>query len=253
MTEPSTTCKNCGSLLTGKFCQSCGQKADIHRITFKHLIHEFLHALTHADKGFLFLVKELTYRPGHVASEYLAGKRKVYFNPLTFFVIASAIWALAVSKSHYFESMASGYTRGSYQLPAWLAYYFAQSMSVVVAHGKIISLIIHAPLLALLTWLFFRRRKVNFSENLVLHAFLIGQSHLVLVLLFIPAFLLLGHAKMNNNIYQWVFAFYLAVAYQQFFKNHIVITIVKTALIQLLFMVLFWVPIFAMIFIRDHL
>jgi Protein of unknown function (DUF3667) len=256
MSQPSTACKNCGSTLAGNFCQNCGQKADIHRVTFKHLAHEFFHAITHADKGFLYLVKELSYRPGHVASEYLEGKRKIYFNPLTFFVLASAIWALAVSKSHYFESMASGYTRGSNganEMPEWLAYYFSQSMPIIVMHGKIISLIITAPLLAFLTWLFFHRRKVNYSENLVLHAFLVGYGHLIMVFIFIPAFLLLGHAKLNNNVYQWVFASYLALAYWQFFKSHWLVTIIKAAVIHFLFMILFWVPIFAVIFLRDHM
>ena len=255
MTETSIACKNCGTPLTGKFCQNCGQKADIHRITFKHLIHDFFHAITHADKGFLFLIKELAYRPGNVAREYLDGKRKIYFNPLTFFVLASAIWALATAKSHYFESMSSGYTRGgngSNEMPAWLGYYFSQSMRIIVVHGKIISLIITAPLLAFLSWLFFRKGKVNYSENLVLHALLIGFSHLVLVFIFVPLFLLFGHAKLNNEIYQWLFAAYLALAYWQFFKNHWLVAIIKAVVIHFLFKMLFWTPIFAIIFLRDH-
>jgi hypothetical protein len=127
MTETSSPCKNCGSTLTGKFCQNCGQKADIHRITFKHLLHEFFHALTHADKGFLFLVKEMTTRPGYVVQEYLDGKRKKYFNPLSFLVIAAAIWAILVLKSGYFESMGSGGPGGSRQMTGEFARYFPKA------------------------------------------------------------------------------------------------------------------------------
>jgi len=166
-------------------------------------------------------------------------------------VICSAIWALAVSKSHYFESMSTGKSRGANEIPQWMGYYFSQSMPVIIAHGKIISLIITAPLLALLTWLFFRTRKINYAENLLLHAFLAGQALLAMVIIFIPVFLIFGHAKLNNNIYQGVFMVYLMIAYQQFFKNHIVVTLLKTIIIQLLFMVFFWVPIFVLIFIRD--
>lgn len=256
MTETSTACKNCGSTLSGKFCAACGQQADIHRVTFKHLIHDFFHALTHTDKGFFFLIKELVYRPGYLAKEYLEGRRKKYFNPFTFYVIVSALWALVVSKSHYFESMSSGRPRMSGDAPEWarlLGYYFSQSMPFVIAHGKIISLVITAPLLALLTWLFFRKQKNNYAENLVLHTFLAGQALLVLVLIFIPAFFIFGHARLNNDIYQWLFAAYLALAYWQFFKNHWLVSIIKAVVIHFLFKILFWVPIFAVIFIRDHL
>lgn len=256
MTSTSATCKNCGSPLNENFCQRCGQKSDIHRITFKHLAHEFFHAITHADKGFLFLIKELISRPGFVAREYLDGKRKKYFNPLTFFVICSAIWALVVSKAHYFESIYSSRSRASGSsgsgMPEWLAYYFSQSMKLVITQGKLVNLIILGPMLALLTWVFFFKKKINYAENLVLHAFLVGFMQLGLVIFFIPAFLLFGHAQLNNYVYQGVFMIYLMIAYQQFFRNHLAITILKTVVIQFLFVFMFfWAPLFAFVFVRD--
>jgi hypothetical protein len=190
-----------------------------------------------------------------LAKEFLEGKRKKYFNPLTFYVIVSAVWALVVSKSHYFESMSSGRSRASGEMPEWmrlLGYYFSQSMPIVIAHGKIISLVITAPLLAFLSWLFFRKQKNNYAENLVLHTFLAGQALLGMVIIFIPAFLIFGSAKLNNEIYQWLFAAYLGFAYWQFFKNHWLVAIIKALVIHFLFKILFWLPIFAFIFIRDQ-
>lgn len=252
MTSTSTHCKNCGAQLTGNFCQNCGQSANIHKITFKHLFHEFFHALTHADKGFLFLIKELVTRPGYVALEYLEGKRKKYFNPLSFLVIAAAIWALVVLKSGYFEAMGSYNTRGSGGMPEEMARYFSESMRIILAHGKIITLIITAPVLAFLSWIFFRKHKNTLAENFVLSSFLAGQINLGLVIFFVPAFLLFGHAKMNNNIYQVVFLIYLMIAYQQFFKNHIILTIIKSIVIFILFIVIFWLLIFGFVFIREQ-
>ncbi|HMV08848.1 MAG TPA: DUF3667 domain-containing protein [Cyclobacteriaceae bacterium] len=254
MTQTSTACKNCGATLTGNFCQNCGQKADIHKITIGHLLHEFFHALTHADKGILFLAKELLYRQGVVAAEYLDGKRKKYFNPLSFLVIATAIWALIVLKSGYFESMGTGGSYGrAYEMPKQLAFYFSESMKIILTYGKIISLIITVPLLSLLTWMLFRNGKRSYAENLVLQAFLIGEVHLALALIFVPAFLLFGHARMNNNIYQLVFLVYLAIAYRQFFKEHVVVTILKTIIVQVLFIAFFWLSIFAFVFVREQL
>src|SRR6187402_2064747 len=98
-------CKNCDSPLTSNFCANCGQKADVHRITFGHFLHEFFHAFTHTDKGILLLMKALIARPGKVAHEYLEGKRKKYFNPLSFLVILSSIYAYVSHKTGYFEAL----------------------------------------------------------------------------------------------------------------------------------------------------
>lgn len=202
-------------------------------------------------------MKELVTRPGYVANEYLEGKRKKYFNPLSFLVISAAIWSLVVLKSGYFEAMGSGPPQGGgggrgYELPEELARYFSESMRIILTHGKIIILVITAPLLAFLTWIFFRKHKNSYAENLVLNTFLAGQINLALVIIFIPAFLIFGHAKMNNNVYQLVFLIYMMIAYHQFFKNHVVLTILKTILILFLFIVFFWLLIFAFVFVRGQ-
>lgn len=252
MTPTSTACKNCGEPLIGKFCQNCGQQTDIHKITLKHLLHEFFHALTHAEKGFLFLIKELITRPGYVVQEYLDGKRKKYFNPLSFLVLASAIWALIVLKSGYFESMGSGNSRSSFKMSGEFARYFSESVKIIIVHGKIISLIIIVPVMSFLSWIFFRKRQNTFAENLVLQSFMMGQANLALAIIFIPAFLLFGNAKINNNVYQVAFLGYMIVAYRQFFKNHVIVTILKTIIIMILFITLFWLSIFGFVFLRAQ-
>lgn len=98
-------CKNCDAATQGKFCSSCGQQVDTHRITVPHLSHELIHALTHADKGFLLLLKELITKPGIIARQYVEGKRKKYFNPLSFVVITTALSAFVSYKAGYFEAL----------------------------------------------------------------------------------------------------------------------------------------------------
>src|SRR5687768_6081335 len=96
------TCKNCELPFEGKYCPNCSQKADTHRFTLGHIGHEIFHAFTHADKGIIFLIKELLLRPGKVASEYAAGKIKKYFSPLTFYLLISAFTLFAISKSNFY-------------------------------------------------------------------------------------------------------------------------------------------------------
>jgi hypothetical protein len=158
-----------------------------------------------------------------------------------------------IYKSGYFESMNPPGKDGNYQMPPQVAALMQQSMQIVVAHGKVISLIIIVPTLGFLSWLFFRKSKYNYAENLVLQALMMGQMHLYMMVIFIPLFLLLGYARLNNTVYQLTVFVYMAVAYQQFFKNHIVVTLLKTVLIQFLFIVLFWVFIYSFVLVRNQL
>jgi hypothetical protein len=97
-----TTCKNCENTVEGNYCPNCSQKADTHRFTLKHFAHDFLHAFTHADKGIFLLMKELIIRPGKVATEFNAGKRKKYFNPITYLLIVMALQIYLSRKTDIF-------------------------------------------------------------------------------------------------------------------------------------------------------
>ena len=99
----SPNCLNCEENLevSAKFCPQCGQKTSTHRLTIAHILHDGLHALTHADKGIFHLLKDLAVKPGIVAREYIAGKRKRYFNPFTFFLIMMGLFVVSAS---YFNS-----------------------------------------------------------------------------------------------------------------------------------------------------
>ncbi|MEO7990558.1 MAG: DUF3667 domain-containing protein [Chryseolinea sp.] len=253
MTSPTLICKNCSAPLTGKFCQECGQKADTHKITLSHLFHEFFHALTHTDKGILLLVKEMILRPGFVAKEYIDGKRKKYFNPFSFLVIASAIYALVVMKSGYFEAMGGGGNgvRSFGRMPEQFAMYMRESMEIFIHHGKIISLVLVVPLMTFLSWIFFKKPRYNFAENLVLQSLMMGQINLFMVIIFIPLYLIFGHARLNNNIFQITFLVYMIVAFKQFFDNNIFIIIIKTIIIHVMFILLYWSLLIGFVFVRH--
>src|SRR5579864_2451240 len=86
-------CKGCGGTLDSgmHFCPSCGETAHPHRLDLKHILHEFIHAFLHADKGIFLLVKQLAQEPGLTALSYVNGSRKKYFNPVSFLLIAGGL------------------------------------------------------------------------------------------------------------------------------------------------------------------
>ena len=71
------TCSNCGAHLTGPYCAQCGQKDHKERMSLKVILHSTLESLTNVERGFWYTMKLLSHRPGKVAREYLAGKRKL--------------------------------------------------------------------------------------------------------------------------------------------------------------------------------
>ena len=155
-------CKNCNASFEGKFCSNCGQPASIHRLTIRHFLHELFHAMTHADKGFLLLARELLIRPGYVAREYVDGKRKKYFNPLSFLVITAAISAFVTYKSGYFEAMSHRPATASAQHreppnESMLAVYkaFGESARSAINNQKFLDLFLIFPSMSVFTWLLF--------------------------------------------------------------------------------------------------
>lgn len=241
-----TTCKNCENTFEGKFCPNCSQKADTHRFTVKHLAHEFFHAFTHTDKGILFLMKELLTRPGQVIREYNAGKRKKYFNPITFLLIASALQLFAMKKSHMFEHYADSLASLTAQLAPTKEVGAEMSESVkqqtekplafTLENSKILTFLF-IPVLGFFSWLMFRKRGANYAENLVLNVIISAQlSFLFLVLCFVPFLILPSYVILWMTLYfviNWVYTF---IVYKQFFGQGWGITILKGIIIQIAFM-----------------
>lgn len=242
-------CKNCEIALDGKFCANCGQKADIHRLTFLHVAHEFFHAFTHADKGFLLLAKRLITKPGVVAREYVAGKRKQYFNPLSFIVITSAAHAYISLKTGYFVALSqTGEGGANKRMPLIWKEVFEISNN----NGKLLSLIVGVPLLAFFSWLFFRRSKYAFPETFVLNAFIMGEGHIIRTMIFIPLFLLFPqHVQLNLWVFESLLLIYLIVAYKQFFGQNIFLTVLKSTFTMVLFMIFYWICILAYVYVKH--
>jgi hypothetical protein len=94
------SCKNCGEKLAGNYCSRCGQKRDVHRINWQHLAHSIPHAMFHVDSGILFTIKELAFRPGHAARDFLSGKRKPYYHPIFILILVSGLCSFLYAAWH---------------------------------------------------------------------------------------------------------------------------------------------------------
>ena len=82
----TTSCLNCGTPVTDKFCSHCGQKREVKRLNWKSLVEE-IHYWYNLENGFFNTVFELAIRPGRLYKNYLDGKRKRYYEPVSFLLI----------------------------------------------------------------------------------------------------------------------------------------------------------------------
>lgn len=189
-------CLNCDNEITAtqKFCSQCGQTTHVHRFTLTHFFHEVFHAFTHADKGIFFLIKELFLRPGIVAKEYIAGKRKKYFNPFTFFLILAALFVfsnglISSSSENHEKTIPEQITRISNpaQKEKALAQYnrAIKTRDFSAKHGNVIAMIA-VPFFAFFFWVIFYRRNYNYSEHLVANLMFVGFSNLAFTLIVFP-------------------------------------------------------------------
>jgi hypothetical protein len=101
--DQAAACKNCDRpLIAGwQYCADCGQQTATHRLTLHEIGHDTLHALLHVDRSALSLVRALALRPGRVALDYVAGRRKRYYGPFPFLIVSVAIASAAIALTDF--------------------------------------------------------------------------------------------------------------------------------------------------------
>jgi hypothetical protein len=92
MSHPATHrlhCQNCGAPLGGPYCSKCGQHdVDYHR-SFGHVLEDALEGVLHFDGKFFGSARYIFTRPGFLTTEFNAGRRTRYANPIRVYFFAS--------------------------------------------------------------------------------------------------------------------------------------------------------------------
>jgi hypothetical protein len=219
-----TNCLNCATLLTAddRFCPSCGQKTDTHRLKMSHIWHDIGHAFTHTDKGFFYTIKELAVRPGRVVREYVEGKRKKYFNPFSFLLIIIGLQLIANSVfKPYSQDFGQRPTITNSEQQRRYAPYLRRGNNYREFMNKRTNIVvlISTPFIAFILWLLFKRRGYNYAEHLVAMAFLNGYLHLIITFIFAPLLYLTRNTPSAQPVYYLMMLshiFYIGFMYYGF-------------------------------------
>lgn len=101
MKSETTYCKNCEAPISGAYCSNCGQRSIIKTLSFKETFSDLASGLFSFEAPFWRTLMRLFLNPGKLFREYLSGKRKTYFKPVSFFILFTAIHLLIRSLLDY--------------------------------------------------------------------------------------------------------------------------------------------------------
>jgi hypothetical protein len=235
-------CLNCKTETIGKFCYNCGQSSSVHRYTMKHLFsHDLIHGIYHVDHGILFTLKELILRPGNSIREHIQGNRTSLFHGISMIIVLLAC-------IHFVEGFA---LIKKYDLVSNEDTNTAKLIYSIYQKYPRLYVLLQIPFYATISFLFFRKSKLNYAENLVftiyLFCFILFCNLLFSITLALPI-------SKNIIIQLYTFQAYLILIYNifflyQFFSNFyenkriiliksIIIPFISLILIQLILILL---------------
>ncbi|KAF2326593.1 DUF3667 domain-containing protein [Flavobacterium ginsenosidimutans] len=225
----TSNCLNCNEEIAGKFCSNCSQAASTHRFSLSHVIkHDFIHGIFHFDKGFFYTIKELFSRPGHSIREYVQGKRTKHFN-----YFATIILLLTIS--YFLQKW------GKIEVASLFNQTASSGLFKILKNYSKFTVFLHIPIIAFASYLFFRKSKQNYTENLVLNLYL--QCGVLTISLIFPIFMLFTENKeflLAVNVFLSVLTFfYLIIFNYQYFsvfdikKYKLIIRVVVIAILFL--------------------
>lgn len=164
-------CLNCGAELQGAYCHNCGQKGDTHRLTMRHFIeHDLVHGIWHLDKGIFKTLKDVMLRPGHLAKDYIAGKRTGHFGLVTMLVLLAGLFLFT---THHAETETDKFAvngRDASDLVMFLGKY-----------GKWL-LLLAIPIMAKASGDVLKRLQYNYAERLVLSGYFVAGALCIMIL-----------------------------------------------------------------------
>ncbi len=191
-------CLNCGEdiLSDANFCTRCGQSIRTRRFSISAFLkRDLFQAIFSFEKGFFFSLWQLLRNPGKTVFEYMEGKRAshlsfgsfymVLLGFLIFFTYFSELEMVDILKVGE-EDKAGRETLSFYE------------------HNPKISNLVQIPLMAVFSWIFFWKAKLNFSEHLVLNVYRLSIELIFLILISILSLFM-------TSLYFQEFGYFVAV------------------------------------------
>lgn len=218
----ATKCINCEQGVENNFCSHCGQRTSVKRITLREGWNDFWARIYGFDGMFPRTLRDLTIRPGKVATLFIEGNRARYYGPVGYFFLMITLYLLVLSllninlidytKSITRYGFAPQLEKGSGK-EAMIHTLF----QFINDNIKLISFTL-IPLQAIAAkYIFFKKEKYNFLEHMVLPFYV--EGHLYWIKLISVIYFSISHNFILNAIIGIISFLYFPYSYITFFAN----------------------------------
>ncbi len=167
-------CKNCQFEFVGQFCPECGQRV-IDRFSVHSIRQWIADEFFVFDRGILFTIKELLLRPVWTIERYISGITTRYTNPYKLLLVLLSLFAFVTSFLPD-EELGMGFKQ---MLAEWPAVWSGESFGYFLKNWPsllIVNVLFYfgftQPLWSFFSWLFFRKRGLNFVEHFIVWTYL---------------------------------------------------------------------------------
>ena len=105
----SIKCLNCGAEINeANYCHNCGQPNKEKIISLRELLHDFFGDYFTFDSKLIRSIFPLMFKPGHLTSEYVTGKRVSYILPLRLYLFTTFVFFFVLALNAKFDSSSTG-------------------------------------------------------------------------------------------------------------------------------------------------
>lgn len=167
-------CKNCNTEITQNYCPICGNPNSLKRIDGKYIATE-IGSVLNFDKGILYTVKELIFRPGKAVKEFILEDRKRLVKPILFLIVCSVVYTIA----QQFLEFEDGYINMNFD--DWNDRIIGKIFNWISKNYGYANILM-AVFITIWIKLFFRKYKYNHYEIFILLCFTMGISMLIFAL-----------------------------------------------------------------------
>jgi len=197
-------CPNCGAESLGVYCPQCGEMMEPRVLRIRHYLRDVAQEVLSLDTKLLNTVPALLFRPGFLAQEFVAGRRKRYLSPLRLHIVIGILVFLSL-----------GYTlharmEGQFQDTAkreQIDTVFSKIRQQQIAKGEkpsvtnstelkdvsekvnqhvqevgpYVLLLCSTPAFALFLWFLYRKRKLLYVEHLMFSLYFFSFAYLIAI------------------------------------------------------------------------
>jgi len=209
-------CKNCESILYGKFCSNCGQKVyNESDKSLNNISEEVFHFITHFDGKFFKTLKSIYRYPGKLSMDYSNGIRKKYYKPVSFYLLIVLLYLLFpladgmnMEMKYYKETPIIGgnisqQIESKSKLENLSEEFISEKFKEKSKSTSKILLLLLIPLSAPILYLLYFKRKRFVFDNFILlteiSIFFLFSIFILVPLISLP-FLYFSHISLDNSI-----------------------------------------------------